>query len=149
MNIKGIVKSLIKKHNTNDPFQLCECLNIVLRFENLGSLLGYYDTNYRIHTIHINQNISASLQRFVCAHVLGHALMHRDANVPFLRAHTFYCTDKLERQANTFAIELLLPDEYIQDHKDITVFNLARLSGIPMGLEELKNTGRIDFYGRN
>ena len=75
--------------------------------------------------------------------------MHRDANVPFLRAHTFYCTDKLERQANTFAIELLLPDEYIQDHKDITVFNLARLSGIPMGLEELKKTGRIDFYGRN
>lgn len=54
MDVKGIVTTLIKKHNTNNPFRLCEHLGIMLSFENLGNLLGYCDTHYRIRTIHIN-----------------------------------------------------------------------------------------------
>jgi Zn-dependent peptidase ImmA (M78 family) len=149
MNIKRIVKELIKKHNTNDPFHLCECLDIVLKFENLGSLLGYCDSHYRIRTIHINQNVPSTLQRFICAHELGHAILHHDINIPFLRAHTYYCTDKVEIQANMFAVELLLSDELIMDHRDTNLHNLARTVGLPIGLESLKEIERINFHEKN
>ena len=138
MDVKGIVTTLIKKHNTNNPFRLCEHLGIMLSFENLGNLFGYCDTHYRIRTIHINQNTPSHLQAFICAHELGHAIMHHDTNVPFLKAHTFYSTDKLERQANTFAVELLLSDDFIMEHDDTNLVNLAISVGIPNGLEELK-----------
>lgn len=147
MDIKGIVRELVTTHNTNEPFELCKCLDIMISFESLGRLLGYCDCHFRMWTIHINDNVPYHLQRFVCAHELGHALLHQDANVPFLRAHTFYCTNKLERQANAFAVELLLPDELIMDHDCTSLCNLAKAVGVPHGLEELKDTGRINFHG--
>lgn len=72
--------------------------------------------------------------------------MHHDTNVPFLRAHTFYSTDKLERQANTFAVELLLSDDFILEHDDNNLVNLAMAVGIPSGLEQLKDIHRINFF---
>lgn len=145
MDVKAIVNQLIKKHGTNSPFHICEHMDIMLSFENLGSLLGYCDTHYRIRTIHINQNAPIHLHAFICAHELGHAIMHHDINVPFLRANTFYSTDKLERQANAFAVELLLSDDFIMENMDTNLGNLAMSVGIPIGLESLKDINRINF----
>lgn len=149
MDIKGIVRELVTTHNTNDPFELCKCLDIMISFENLGRLLGYCDCHFRMWTIHINDNVPYHLQRFVCAHELGHAILHHDINIPFLRAHTYYCTDKVEIQANMFAVELLLSDELIMDHRDTNLYNLARTVGLPIGLESLKEIERINFHGKN
>ena len=48
------------------------------------------------------------MQRTVCAHELGHAVLHTHANTPFLRKNTFFSVDKLEIEANTFAALLLI-----------------------------------------
>ena len=131
LDIKGTVNKLIKNNNTNNPFLICEALDIVVKYENLGSILGYCDT-------HFNSNALEEIHRFICAHELGHAILHPKINTPFLRNNTLFSVDKIERQANTFAVELLLPDKLLQEHEDINFYSLAKCHGIPDGLETLK-----------
>lgn len=138
LNIKGTVEKLIKNNNTNNPFEICKALDIVVKFENLGNIFGYCDTHFRMRSIHINENVPEHLQAFVCAHELGHALLHRNINTPFLSKNTLFSIDKIERQANTFAVELLLPDNILKEYEDINFYCLAQCAGIPNGLEELK-----------
>ncbi|MBA4538762.1 ImmA/IrrE family metallo-endopeptidase [Bacillus aquiflavi] len=106
----------------------------------MGDVLGYYNSYKRIHFIHINNSISDSLQKFVCAHELGHAILHHDANTPFLKKNTFYSTEKIEAEANAFAVELLIPDEVVYEYKDtsVTINEVAEIYGVPKEVSHLK-----------
>lgn len=146
MNIKETVQHLVRKHNTNDPFLLCNDLGIMVTFEPLGSILGYYNINFRIQSIHLNCSADESLYPFICAHELGHAILHPKISTPFLKANTFFSIDKIERQANTFAVELLLPDDYLELYPDINFSNLALCHGIPSCLELLKTLRGATVY---
>lgn len=134
--IKNIVHRLFRKHNTRDPFILADALGILTIVEPLGALNGYYTKKYRIKIIHIN--ISESEQRFACAHELGHALLHPDANTPFLTKYTYLSVDKYEIEANKFALELLVPDELLLEYQDCTIDQVARATGYQKNLIELR-----------
>ncbi|EEL18780.1 hypothetical protein bcere0016_4660 [Bacillus cereus 95/8201] len=110
-------------------------------FENLGNTLGFYSTYKRFKFIHINNEIDEITQRFVCAHELGHAVLHPKSNTPFLRNQTFFSVDRLEVEANTFAVELLLTDESIDTYKDtnLSIQEIAEIHGIPKGFACLKS----------
>lgn len=138
MNIKEIVEDLIKKHGTNCPFQLAKILKIGILYEDLGSKLGYYSKDYRFKFIHINQGLSNHKQLYVCAHELAHAIMHPEVNTPFLSQFTLFSISKIERQANTFAVELLMPDSLLQEYSEISLYNVAARLGIPDKLADLK-----------
>ena len=138
MNIKAAVKQLMKKHNTNNPYELAKFLNIIIIYAELGNTWGYYTTYKRSRFIIINQNISETLQTYTCAHELGHSVLHKGISTPFLRKHTLFSVEKIERQANTFAVELLLPDELLKQYPDTSIHRLADMVGVPMGLEVLK-----------
>lgn len=139
-DIKKMIMSLIRKHGTNDPFRIAMERNIILRFEDLKSTYGYFLHSNRIKFIHINNKLDESLQRFVCAHELGHAILHPRVSTPFLRAQTLFSVDKIEVEANTFAVELLLPDEIISQYKntDLTIYDIAEIHSIPKELVYLK-----------
>ena len=47
-------------------------------------------------------------------------------------------TDKIERIANTFAVELLLPDTYLKENADTSIYDLARIKDIPAKFINLK-----------
>ena len=138
LDIKGTVNRLIKNNNTNNPFSICKALDIVVKYENLGAILGYCDTHFRMKTIHINENAPEELHPFICAHELGHMLLHKDVNTPFLSRYTLFSIDKIERQANTFAVELLLPDSILKEYSELNFYLLSKCYGIPEGLESLK-----------
>ena len=138
MDIKGIVKRLKKNHNTCDPFRICEDLDIVVRYEKLGKILGFYDVHFRMKSIHLNTSIPDDMLPFVCAHELGHSILRPNINTPFLRKHTLFSIDKIKRQANTFAVELLLPDDLLDECSDINFAAIAKSNGIPDCLELLK-----------
>lgn len=138
MCIKNTVLGLIEKHKTNDPFRIAGERNIHILHEPLGSTMGYFSQDFRIGFIHINQDLSEKEQIFVCGHELGHSIMHRHINTPFLKRHTLFSVDKIERQANTFAVELLMPDKLLQEYSDISIYNIASKLGIPSKLVELK-----------
>lgn len=120
--------SLIKKTGTSCPFKIAESLGIQIQYENLGNTLGYYSCHFRIKIIHINEQSSEGRKRFICAHELGHAVVHPNANTPFLKKHTLFSTERIEVEANHFAINLLFSNL----HDDtITIDDALNYYGIP------------------
>lgn len=100
---------LIQKHGTNDPFKIAKLSGILVVYEPLGSILGYYSKTHRSKVIHINNFLRSEQQMFTCAHELAHAILHPDTNTAFLKSNTFYSTEKIEIEANNFAVDLLFP----------------------------------------
>lgn len=113
-SISKKVQMLIKRHKTNCPFTIAKNMGIVVIQENLGKTLGYYNKHFKIKLIHINENTSEKQKIFICSHELGHAILHPDSNTPFLKKNTFFSTDRIEIDANTFAVNLVFSnrDEY-------------------------------------
>ncbi|GMR65854.1 ImmA/IrrE family metallo-endopeptidase [Bacillus thuringiensis] len=140
MDIKEYVLNIIAKYQTIDPFEIARQKNIIVLFEDLGNTLGFYNTYKRFKFIHINNQIDETTQRFVCAHELGHAVLHPKANTPFLRNQTFFSVDRLEIEANTFAVELLLTDEMVSTYEDtrLSIQEVAEIHGVPGGFARLK-----------
>ncbi|MED1536183.1 ImmA/IrrE family metallo-endopeptidase [Bacillus pseudomycoides] len=140
MDIKEYVLNIIKKHQTTDPFEIARQKNITVLYADLGNTLGFYNTYKRFKFIHINNQINETLQRFVCSHELGHALLHPKANTPFLRNQTFFSVDRFEIEANTFAVELLLTDEIVSEYKNtnLSIQEVAEIHGVPRGFARLK-----------
>jgi Zn-dependent peptidase ImmA (M78 family) len=138
--IKQIVSELIKTHGTNDPFEIASQKNILVLYEELGSIYGYFSVYKRIPMIHINHDLNEPDQFFTCAHELGHSLMHRDVNTPFLKKNTLFSVDRIEREANEFAVELLMPDHLLREYQNtgMTIHEAAAIFGIPQEIAHLK-----------
>lgn len=123
--IKGKVNYLIEKFDTSCPFEISKCLGIQIVFEDLGNVLGYFSKHFRVRIIHINDTSEKEQQTFICAHELGHAVLHPNENTTFLKRNTLYSTSKLETEANTFAIHLLSKQtESITFHEAIERFGM-------------------------
>jgi Zn-dependent peptidase ImmA (M78 family) len=68
--------------------------------------------------------------------VLGHAVLHPRANTPFLKANTFFSVERIEREANEFAVELLMPDTVVREYQ--TIYEAAAACGVPEEVVRLK-----------
>ena len=141
MDIRKKVQQLIRRHGTNDPERLARTMGInVIYIPPPGSVYGTYLKYKRVKTILIDaERTPEHLRRFVLAHELGHAVCTPDANTSWISAYTLALnTDRIEREANTFAVELLLPDDFVRENEGCSIYQLARLRGVPEGLVELK-----------
>lgn len=139
-SIKEIVDKLIKKFKTDDPFELSELLKIQVIYWPLHEEVnGLYQYEKRVKLIYINSSLPHLIQRVVCAHELGHAILHPKLNCTFLKNHTFYNINKYENEANRFAAELLISDKLKKEYP--IYFNLEQISiseGLPIELFKLK-----------
>ena len=132
MDIKVLVSRLCRKYDTRDPFEIARQRDILVLREPLGQIQGYYARSHRQQVIHIGQDLDERRQRFTCCHELGHAVMHPDLNTPFLRAATLFSVDKLEIQANKFAVELMFDDAEMQETIGWTEEQVAAWMGVPL-----------------
>lgn len=106
-----IVHDLVKRFRTNDPFKIAEQLNIHIRYCDLGdSTRGFYYQKLRRRFIVIHEGLSDPWKRFVCAHELGHDRLHPGISRFFIDEQSFFNAGKFERQANLFAVKLLMAD---------------------------------------
>lgn len=141
MWLKEKISKLVKKHKTNDPFELAAYMNIIVIFWDLHEQIkGYYKYDRRNRYIVINQNLSDAWKKLVCAHELGHALLHTRINTPFMRLNTLMSVDKVEREANEFAVNLLLYGVNFEDYE--TIYDLLRENGIPLEMERFINVNK-------
>lgn len=136
--INNTITKIVKKYGTRNPFELADAMNIATMYEELGTINGYYNKPLRMKQIHINCNLSDKMKEFTCAHELGHAIMHPNANTFFFRNATLFSIDKLEMEANTFAMGLLIPNELIKDNSNLTTEQLSRVLGYDKALVELR-----------
>jgi Zn-dependent peptidase ImmA (M78 family) len=101
---------MVGRYGTNDPFELCDYLDIIVAKEDMGSLNGFYTLSDGTGCIYINKSLDGPAQRAICAHELGHAVLHTDVNIRFLTECTFLSANRLEGEANRFGAYLLLHD---------------------------------------
>ena len=130
---------LMRRCNSNDPFTIARALDVILIYCTLIDLNGFYQYHKRNHIIYLSDTLDETAARFVLAHELGHMQMHRRTNTIFMDTKTYNVHSKYERQANEFAVELLLPDALLREHPECTIYQLARAFGVPEEFVGLKS----------
>lgn len=138
MGAKKIADKIVRKYKTRNPFEIIKGMNVFVVYTHLEKVNGFYQYYKRNNIIYINEDLSENEKIFVCAHELGHMLMHKKTNRIFMDAYTNLNSDKYENEANAFAIELLLSDTFIDEHKELTTEQFSRLTGYAKELIELK-----------
>lgn len=139
--IYDAVKKLTKKHKTNNPFTLCDFLDISVQpLAMPEGLYGFYTTYLDLPFIFISDALDENEQTVTCAHELGHAILHPTLNTVFLKRSTLFSTTKFEKEADIFASHLLIPDSIINEYFDesISIQQLAAHLGVPQKYIELK-----------
>ena len=138
MNIKRLVDSLVRKYKTRNPFEIISHLNVIIVFYPLHGVKGFYQYFQRNNIIYIDEALSDQERLFVCAHELGHMLLHKKANAIFMDSRTQLNTTKYEIEADRFAIDLLISDIDIEEHLDFSSMQFSRLFGYNKRLIELR-----------
>lgn len=129
MDIRLKVLDLIVKCGTKNPFKLAKKLNIEIIIEDLGEVRGLFKRVLRRKFIFINSKLNEFDKILVCAHELGHAILHSSTNYQFLIDNTSLLKrSRLEDEANLFASYLIFPDgeeieiEYRETETNIWMF---------------------------
>lgn len=135
MNLNRSIRRLLRKYNTNCPFRLAELLNIEVWIRDLGeNTRGMFRRTLRRKYIAIHSGLSEQWQRFICAHELAHALLHPGISRFWIDEHSFFCAGRYEREANRFAVKLLLAEDNPQHGE--TVSDLLRRNDIPIEMSQ-------------
>ena len=137
------VKKLKKKYKTNDPYELCSAMHIVLYRKDLQKKLkGFFFYQSRQKSIVIDSNVNKILEKILIAHELGHAVLHKEVAMMhgFQEMEMFEGTAKpMEYEANLFAAELLLEDEEVMEYlQEQTFFETAAALNVPAALLDFK-----------
>lgn len=138
MDIKKMANKLAKQHHSRNPFEIIKGLNIILVFVPLVGVKGFYQYFQRNNLIYIDDSLPYHEQVFVCAHELGHMMLHKKSNAIFMDAYTGFNTTKYEIEANKFAVELLIPDEMLLEYQEFTTEQFSRMLGYNEELIKLK-----------
>lgn len=138
MKSKRTAESLVRKFGTRDPFRLARELGYIVIRTSLRGIRGFWHHAQRQHLIFIDESLSEPEARFVCAHELGHILMHRGINRIYMDANTYFQTNRQEIEANRFAVDLLFDDEDLQFFLDYPIQLAADYMGVSVELAEYR-----------
>ncbi len=140
--IQNVAGRLIKKYDTRDPFLICEAIGVEVFYADLGSLKGMYKYFKRNRFAVINENLGPYTKSLVCAHELGHDILHQDlARKVCLQEFMLYdMKNRPEYEANLFASEILLPDDKILTlaHDGYDIEQISKELCIDINLVSLK-----------
>ena len=105
MTIRQEVSRLKMKYQTDDPYEICEYLDIQVMERPMGksprSCKGFFLVSSRCKLIVINSDLPDSIQRIIIAHELGHAVLHSDSAInTFHEFAMFEDTNRMEYEAN-------------------------------------------------
>jgi len=138
MQTKVLASSLARYHGTRDPVRIAKALGYILIDTPLEGVRGYYQYTHRCHIIYVDNGLPRRERCWVCAHELGHALLHKGVNRIFLDTHTNMVTSRFERDADRFAADLLFDDYDLQDFLGYSISTVADCLGISYELAEYR-----------
>lgn len=139
--IEQAVAGLYDSYDTLDPFELCSCLEIKIIESNLGDdINGFFQrTEDGCEIVHINSEIDEIIKKYICAHELGHAVLHTEVSMKLFIENKLQIKNKFEIQADKFAAELLL-NRALEDYicEDLSADQLSSLLCVPKKLIKYK-----------
>lgn len=111
-DIIALAKGFKSTWKTNDPFIIANRLGIEVLFREVA-IKGFTAQTVKIPgyptIISINDAYNEKSKRVLCAHELGHALLH-DESINYFAVTRKNVLSDVEREANLFAVALLLDD---------------------------------------
>lgn len=132
--MERLIPSLVRKFKTNNPFEIAVGLNINVRYADLDEgTRGIYYRNLRRRFIVLNSGLNEQWQRFVCAHELAHDRLHPGISRFWLDEQSFSNAGKYERQANKFAVHLLIAGDQLAE--DESIRDLLKRNNVPLEME--------------
>lgn len=109
-----LAQSVIDEYGGRDIFETAENSGARVWFRSIGTLKGFYVFENGKRYIIINSALSRMMKKVVCAHELGHDMLHRELSAGGIRDGTLFLdSNKTEREANLFAASILIPDSDI------------------------------------
>lgn len=111
------MEKLAAKYGTRDPFELLECVNVVVNeTDRYKRLKGYCFLSCRTFYVMINSFLPEEEKRIVAAHELGHIVLHKQQlqMAPMQDLELYNMTDTTEYEANLFSANLLVSDEEME-----------------------------------
>lgn len=115
-HIIDIAQSVLEEYAGKDIFETAENAGTKVWYRQLGGLKGFYVCENSVRYIVINEKLDRMMKRVVCAHELGHDMLHRELAEVGIRENTlFLSSNKTEREANLFAACVLISDEALLD----------------------------------
>lgn len=138
MDHKRIAVSLVRKYGSRDPFQIARTLGMIVIRTPLQGIRGFYQYVKRCGIIYIDSSLEEREAAFVCAHELGHALLHRGCNRIFMDTHTYFPVRRQEIEADRFAVDLLFDDEDLRDLLEHPIQLAASCMGVSNELAEYR-----------
>lgn len=103
---------VLSEYGGRNIFETAENSGANVWFRPLGGLKGFYICENGERYIVVNDDLGSVLKKTVCAHELGHDMLHRELSVGGIREGTLFLdTDRTEREANLFAACVLISDE--------------------------------------
>lgn len=139
--IKDIVSGLLENYGTLNPFELCECLNIKIIKSNLGKeIKGFFHrTPEGYEVIHINSEACEHEMKYICAHELGHAILHTSISLRFFIENSLQVKNRYEIQADKFAAEILINHEINDEiYGELNIEQLSSTFCVPSKLIKYK-----------
>ena len=111
-DIFSLVKDIKNTWNTNDPYEIAKRFGIEVLHRN-NCLKDFTAHTIKIPgyptIISINDDYTDFSKKLLCAHELGHALLHENCINHFAGSQSTIATN-VEYEANLFAISLLSDD---------------------------------------
>jgi Zn-dependent peptidase ImmA (M78 family) len=145
-----LVEDILREHSVDGPkvpiISIAKALGIEVQSESVeDSLSGFLvrATKSGKAVIGVNKGHSKQRKRFTIAHELGHYLLHEgelvhfDAERPGFRVNyrSDAASSELEREANLFAAELLMPARFLE--RDSRIKRIDLLEGQSGVLEQV------------
>lgn len=152
-NIRLLVQELKNKYETDNVYELCDAMKILVLPESLGrkpdSIKGFFLMHRNVKSITYNCDLPDYLQDVIVSHEVGHAVLHQGAAIKSF--HDVVMFDKvspMEKEANVFAAELLISDEELLKNLRSTrdFFKAAQCLYVPPQLFELKYRQLMSKY---
>ena len=138
MDIRKKVDALVRTYQTRNPFEMITGMNVILVRCPLDGVRGFYQYFQRNNIIYIDESLTETEQMFVCAHEMGHMFLHKKSNAVYMDSRTYLNTNRFENEANLFAMELLVSDEFLADYKQFTTEQISRMLGYHESLIKLR-----------
>lgn len=138
MDAKKKANTLVRKYKTRNPFEIIKGINVIPIICHLDGVRGFYQYFQRNNLIYISEDLDKFEQKLVCAHELGHMFLHKKSNALFMDTRTLLNVAYYENEANTFAMNLLVPDDELSEFQGYSLDQISRVTGYSEELLKLR-----------
>lgn len=144
-------RSIVRRCGTRDALRIAKDLGIYITYvDDLDRLLGMYTYRYKERHILLNSKMDEMLMQLVCAHEIGHDILHRDLaknNQTLTEFTIFDMQTRQEYESNAFAAHILIDDdemnEYMQEGYDVSQLAAAFHTNYNLMLVKLNEMNRL------